>query len=387
MMEHYPLMSRDQTGRPPSWVRLASAVLAAALVIAACSSGPEASGPGPDPGPGPGDPSDGAQPAEPADGRAPADTTVAGSGEARAEQPALSANGARSSSGIRFGLAVPGSDPATLAEIEAEAGARVGIVRVFTRWDTPFPGPNHQVMLDEGRQIHLSVRPRTDAGVVIPWAEIAQAQPGSQVHTDLQRWLDVIAQYGSQIYFTLNHEPETRDSAGNGEAEEYVAAWRTMVEMLRQTEPHGDEVRTVIVLTRGAYARGGVHDWYPGDDVVDVIGVDPYNWYLCQGSRRDWQDPESLLAPALAFAAERGKPLAVPEIASTEDPTDAGRKADWVHQLGQYLNSGELAAPIEFVAWFNVHDRSWPNCNWAYNSTPDSAQAVTDLIAFFSEAP
>ncbi len=280
---------------------------------------------------------------------------------------------------LRFGVAVPGADPELVAALETEAGAEVGVVRVFARWDTGFPTAEHRALLAAGRRLHLSVRPRTDAGEVIPWADIAAAAPGSAIDDQLRRWARAIAAHGPQLYFTFNHEPETADSAPNGTAPEFVAAWRRMVETLRAEG--GDEVPTVLVLGRGAYADGSFDDWYPGDDVVDVLGVDPYNWYDCQGTGRPWTSAEELLAPALEVAVSRGKPLAVPEIASTEDPADPDRKAAWIEDLGRYLGRPDVAERVEFVAWFSVHDRAWPNCRWAYDSSPVSAEAFAGVVA------
>jgi len=283
---------------------------------------------------------------------------------------------------ISFGLAVPGSDPAAVTSLEAEAGAKVGVVRIFARWDTTFPGPHHRELLDEGRLVHLSVRPRTDAGRTIAWSEIAAAQPGSAIYDQLELWVTTVAAYGDQVYFTLNHEPETADSAANGSAEDYIAAWRKMASLLRAAG--GDEVQTVLVLGRGAYADGSIDDWYPGDDVVDIIGVDAYNWYDCQGTNREWTKARHLLLPAFDFASDHDKRLAIPEIASTEDPEDPARKAEWIRQLGDVAADAELGSQIEFVAWFSVHDRSWPDCEWEYDSSSVSATAFTDLVARFA---
>lgn len=299
-----------------------------------------------------------------------------------AEEPRVGARAragaAPSTDTVPVGVAVKGSDPETLADLVATTGAEPGVVRVFARWDTTFPAENHQALLDAGYPIHLSVRPRTDAGRVIPWAELATAPDDAESIVVLRRWLETVAAYDGQIHFTLNHEPETNDSAANGTAEEYVAAWRRMVEV-RDEVADAESVPVVFVVTRGTYATGEIDDWYPGDDVVDVIGVDAYNWYTCQGTERDWIDPEPLLAPALDFAVERGKPLAVGEIGSTEDPTDPSRKADWILALDEYLDT-EAAQHIAFVAWFSVHDRGWPDCIWAYDSSPLSIEAFGRLL-------
>ncbi|MEM7341620.1 MAG: hypothetical protein AAF467_23435 [Actinomycetota bacterium] len=285
---------------------------------------------------------------------------------------------------VLVGAAVPGSDPEALAGLEADIAATVGVVRVFTRWNTPFPTADHQRLLDEGRTLHLSVRPRTDDGTVIAWRALADAEPGSDVYERLVEWVDAVAPLGEQVYFTMNHEPETSDSAANGDAADFVAAWRRTVEVLR--ERGGTDTRTVLVLGRSAYASGEIDEWYPGDDVVDVIGVDPYNWYDCQGTDRPWLMPDELLAPALAFAAEHGKPLAVPEIASSEDWANPQRKADWIDALADTLATPLVAEQVEFVAWFSVIDRSWPGCAWPYDSSTESADAFARLISRFEPA-
>ncbi|MEL7206719.1 MAG: hypothetical protein AAGK32_00545 [Actinomycetota bacterium] len=284
---------------------------------------------------------------------------------------------------VPVGVAVKGADPAAVAQLAETARARPGIVRVFARWDTPFPGPHHQALLDAGYPIHLSVRPRTDGGRVIPWAELATAADDAPVIDELRAWLTTAAAHDGRIYFTLNHEPETSDSAGNGTATDYVAAWRRMVEV-RNAVTDSATVPTVFVVGRGVYDSGEVERWYPGDDVVDVIGADAYNWYDCQGTDRAWIDPEPLLAPALDFAVAHGKRLAIPEIGSAEDGADPGRKAVWIRALGQYLADDEVAPHVEFVAWFSVHDRSWPDCDWAYDSSPLSAAAFGELLRWSS---
>ncbi|MDH3678808.1 MAG: hypothetical protein OEV40_02535 [Acidimicrobiia bacterium] len=281
---------------------------------------------------------------------------------------------------FRFGVAIGRAGPQRLAELEAEAGATVGMVRVFARWDTEFPTADHQRLLDDGRVIHLSVRPRTEAGEVIPWQDLARVEPTS-AQRRLDQWTKIVAGYGRQVYFTLNHEPETADSAANGTAAEFIAAWRRTVTLLRQNG--GAEVRTVFVLGQGAYADGTAESWYPGDDVVDVIGADPYNWYRCQGTDRAWAAPDDLIRFPLAFARQRGKPLALPEIASTEDPEDPGRKAAWIEELAALLASPGVVEHLEFVVWFSGDDPRWPDCRWSYDSSPRSAAAFSGMLARF----
>lgn len=281
---------------------------------------------------------------------------------------------------VRFGMNVAGA--ASLQTVETAAGAHLGMIRVFARWDTPFPTAEQRRWLEAGRVLHLSIRPRTESGERIAWADIAAAQPGSPLYDQLDRWARTAARYGPQLYLTFNHEPETKASAGQGTPADFRAAWRKLVTQLRADG--GDQVRTVLVLGRGPYADGSAAQWYPGDDVVDVVGVDAYNWYRCQGGPRPWTAPADLLAGALSFAVAHGKPLAVPEIASDEDPADPRAKARWILALATTLASPPMVGRVAFAAWFNTADPVWPACDWRYDSSPSSAQAMTAAVAWLA---
>ncbi|MEZ5342932.1 MAG: glycosyl hydrolase [Acidimicrobiales bacterium] len=194
---------------------------------------------------------------------------------------------------------MPGGDPSTLQNVESSLGVDFSVIRIFARWNTVFPDADDQAILDSGHAIHLSVRPRSDDGTVVPWSEMAAAQPGSAVYSEKWRRGPIEAiLVGDDGYFTLNHEPETRDSSGNGGAEDFKAAWRAFTAIVR--ERGGANISMAWIMTGGAFSDGRADEWYPGDDVVDVVGTDPYNWHLCQGTTRDWRPFDSLVSPALS---------------------------------------------------------------------------------------
>jgi hypothetical protein len=365
---------------------LSVALMAALTLIGAACGGPPAAGPEPTPA------TVGSEPLRSTQATAAPGTTgtpaTATRGAPSTSTPApggsfdpVAVLGTRpAGSPVPFGLAIPADG---LRAVEDEAGQAVGVIRVFTRWDTEFPTSEQRALLDEGRVLHLSVRPRTEGETDIGWGELAAAEPGSDLYRQMVGWANALARYGPQVYFTFNHEPETQASQGHGSPAEYRAAWRRMVEVLR-AEGAGD-VRTVLVLGRGAYADGTVGRWYPGDDVVDVVGVDAYNWYDCQGGEiRPWRMPADLLAPAVAFARAHDKPMAVPEIASTEHPDDPLAKGVWMLELARTLAAPALADRVEFAAWFSVEDPAWPACAWRYDSSTSSRRSMAAVVAWLN---
>ncbi len=280
--------------------------------------------------------------------------------------------------GVLLGVAVPEGRAALVRDLEVETGVSFPVIRVFARWDSAFPNPDQQALLDAGRRLHLSVRP-VASGQPILWRDIADAQPGDPLHDELVAWADRMVAVGPGLYVTINHEPETNESAANGNAEDYVAMWRTFVEVLRAQG--GDDITVVWTMTSGSFSDGRADEWYPGDDVVDVIGADVYNWYTCQGSDRSWVDLESLLIDPLAFARDRDKPLALPEFGSSEDRNEPERKASWLRDAAATLDREDIADDIEFAAWFNVTapGGTWPECVWSHDSTAASAEAFAEF--------
>jgi hypothetical protein len=284
------------------------------------------------------------------------------------------------SSEVAVGIAVPGGDPLRVAEIEARAGQDFELIRLFARWEDVVPDSGIQTLIESGHAIHLSVRPRRSDGSDIPWAQLAEAGPGDPFYDEMMGWIDRILALPAGTYITINHEPETRDSAPSGTAEDFVAMWRRFAQLLR--ERGGADVPLVWTMTGGAFRGATATTWYPGDDVVDVIAGDLYNWHRCQGSERDWVSFEDLLAPVLAFAEDRDKPVAVPEFASVEDPADPERKAAWIRSTTEYLLRPEVADQVAFVAWFDVTGAGgeWVDCVWDHDSSAASTEAFDEMI-------
>lgn len=286
-----------------------------------------------------------------------------------------------------FGMAVFEGRAATVQSIESRVGAKFDIVRWFARWDTPIPNADLAELARTKHAIHLSVRPRTRDGRNILWRDIADSKPGSRLYADLERLIDNAMAVGPNLYLTFNHEAETTDSSPNGDAEDFIDAWRLFYKILRErsgplTDPSApNEIAAVYTVGNSAFSDGRAEEFYPGDEFVDVVGVDVYNWYLCQGSERSWLQLDELLAPGVAFARAHGKPFAIPEFGSTEHPEDPSAKAEWMRNAAVTLNSPEFADELLFSAWFDVTGAggAWPNCIWDHDYSPETFEGFRDL--------
>jgi hypothetical protein len=106
---------------------------------------------------------------------------------------------------------------------------------------------------------------------------------------------------------------------------------------------------------------------YPGDDVVDLLGIDGYNGgeALPWGG---WKSPDDVFADSIAdLRSLSDKPILITETASAEA---GGDKAAWIRALFGYAASERLAGLI----WFQERKEA----DWRITSSDSAAAAFHD---------
>lgn len=114
-------------------------------------------------------------------------------------------------------------------------------------------------------------------------------------------------------------------------------------------------------------------NYYPGDEYVDWLCVDGYNWGASQ-SWSKWQTFDQIYAPSYARLQELSpkKPIILGEFASSEK---GGDKAAWVQDSFQKIIS---AYPqIRAAVWFNINKEN----DWRMNSSPEVFEAFKKALA------
>jgi hypothetical protein len=110
------------------------------------------------------------------------------------------------------------------------------------------------------------------------WAAIARGDRRTDAYLD-RLAVHIKKTFPEQFFFAVHHEGENdvREKAGSGyTARDYAAMYRHVVKRLRAR----GVTNIVTVLVHMAYVKHATQSWftqmYPGDDVVDWIGLDTY---------------------------------------------------------------------------------------------------------------
>jgi hypothetical protein len=267
--------------------------------------------------------------------------------------------------------AVGGQDNAgAVAAFEAKLGRKLDAHRVFARWDDPLASGIVAGDITRGRIPILSIRPQRKDGSTLSWGSIAAGSHDANIRSQA----DAIGALGAPVILTLHHEP---DQIMHGTAAEFVAAWRHYVTVFRDRGV--TNVAWNWIMTPSSFKTPpigpGANALYPGDDFVDWISLDPYNWFGCMpNGPTAWRPLREMVAPFAAWAEPHGKPLMLAEWASAEDPARPTRKAEWFAEAGVTLQE---FTKIKALSYYEGVGK----CSWWSGSSVPAQQAYGDLAS------
>ncbi len=237
-----------------------------------------------------------------------------------------------------------------------------------------------------GRRIYFSWKVDSGSGA---WAEVA-AGGYDEV---LKSVAAVIDRSNQTVFLTIHHEPE---NDAEGTAEEYVAMWRHTRDVIEKELADGPGTGSVawVMNYKGHIDGGGLDEvdaYYPGNNYVDWIAFNPYNWKYCGGE--SWQSFAEVARPMVEYLTTNGrfltageaKPLMVGETGVHEGRGETESKAQWFADVSATLQTEEFAA-IKAVVYFNQVDPNF--CDWYWDSSPESAEAFAAMVTdpFFHPA-
>ena len=182
--------------------------------------------------------------------------------------------------GVLWGAAAGGFSETprdqALKEWEQESGRTAAIFHTYHRGDEPFPTAAEIAMTrDPARPRVLMLNWRVDYGST--WANVVAGRLDARIDAFAAR---IRSTYSNQRFFlALNHEPEddVRAMPGSGmQARDFAAMHRYVVLRLRA---QGVKNMVSVVAYMGNekwMSQAWWLDLYPGDEVVDWVGIDSY---------------------------------------------------------------------------------------------------------------
>ena len=166
--------------------------------------------------------------------------------------------------------------------------------------------------------------------------------------------------------------------------DEYVAAWRHVHQIF---DEHGAGHVTWVWNVSEKNHPESLSLWYPGDDVVDWVAVDGYNWdapQYWQAGGNTWRLLDQVFRPSfddINRFVPADKPRMIAETASNERGDDPGKKAAWI--CDAYGRALPDALPeVRAVMWFDepTNEGGWI-VPWPIDSSEESRDAFQAAVS------
>lgn len=242
----------------------------------------------------------------------------------------------------------------------AVPGGAVGLRNFFINWKTSFPAGKIKAIRDSGAVPMVTWEPYLDDirhDKLLP--SIAAGKYDAYISSFAR------GAGGAPLFIRFGHEPNSDWYGWSGTPagqETYVKAFRRVRKIfLSQGNTGAKFIFSVNSEDVPAAAWNRFENYYPGDDSVDAIGLDAYNWGGGKEAWQKWKTPAETLAPAYerVVKAFPAKPLFLTETAAC---SNGGDKALWITQL---LGSvGKRFPAVKAVVWFNYKKE----CDWSLSS-------------------
>jgi hypothetical protein len=253
-----------------------------------------------------------------------------------------------------------------LRRVEAQIGRPFDIVRDYIHFDSTFPRNDHWEALESDHILLIAIKPELNDRPVL-WKKIARGTYDSYIRAKAKACRSL----GAPMLVVFHHEPEN-DLAAYGTPAEYAAAWRHFVSVFRHYGANNVEfVWNMQAWTfNDPAAIPPPSAFYPGDDVVDWIAADGYNWY----PEKAWRSFGTVFAGFRRWGATEhpNKPEMVAETGVQEDPAVPSRKAAWFRDA---MTTTRQWRSLKAFVYFNTDKDG----NWWFDSSGLSLAGFTTL--------
>lgn len=176
------------------------------------------------------------------------------------------------------------------------------------------------------------------------------------------------------------------------DVEGFKSCYRRLAGILKAAEPR---LKMEWNMNRDSHMDRSVADAYPGDDIVDVVGVDFYDQWPSITNQADW-DADYMreqnggpvgLGSWLAFAKAHGKPLAFPEWGVSGEGTGGTLGSNnpfYIAKMYEFFSTN--AADIAYETYFNTTGGAGEN-RYVIFPAGGNGDAAAEYQRLWSQSP
>jgi hypothetical protein len=195
--------------------------------------------------------------------------------------------------------------------------------------------------------------------------EIASGKWDSTLHVLARQ----AKQVGTTLYLRFGYEMNGNWFSWGQKKQPFIAAWNhTHALFVRDSAVNVSWIFAPAALWSGADAQTDLLAYYPGDSVVDIVGLDGYNYgdIVKNGYQRHWTLFNGVFKTSLNAVKTLNKPIWITEAGC---PTDSRRSA-WLIDMFNFMDDNPC---VDALLWFNAHKTGEPDFRMESDSASQAA--------------
>ena len=184
---------------------------------------------------------------------------------------------------------------------------------------------------------------------------------------------------GAPVLLRFGFEMNGEWFSWSGDPALFVRAWRRAHGIFREEgADHVTWVWAPNVQSAPDVPANSMHAYYPGDDVVDRVALDGYNFGDHHDEWHRWQSFAEVFDGPLGELLARypGKPVLIAETGCA--PGDPEARARWIRDAHAWL----VRRPrVEGIVWFHYDKSRQREPDWRIDATPGALEAFNETFA------
>lgn len=262
------------------------------------------------------------------------------------------------------------NNPAALTSFGKQLGVHFSSAKFYSDWSDNFGSGIARGFHSQGAIPELAWQPQIN-GEGVSFSDVTSGKYDGYINN----FASSVQHLGFTIRINLapevngNWEPWGIGNSGNN-ADNFKASYRYVVDKFRTQG--ASNVDWIFAPNIHYWGEGASYaDLYPGNDYVDFVGLDGYNWGTTQ-SWSSWQSFSDIFRGSYNdLCSVSSKNVIITEFASTEI---GGNKAQWI--LDMFRDVKSSFPRVTGLTWFNINKET----DWRINSSDASMEAFKNGV-------
>jgi beta-mannanase len=262
-----------------------------------------------------------------------------------------------------------------IKKFAAETGKKPSMIMWYQDWSCTFPRVACENARVYGAVPHIVWEPWF-------WGDMEKIKLDNiidgQWDNYIRTWAKAIKVFSHPVFLRIGHEFNIDGYPwgvinNDRDPKKYVKAFRHIVDIFKKEGT--TNVKWVWCFMNYSFPDEPWNNYeaaYPGDDYVDWVGIDGYNWGTTQ-TWSDWQSFKILFRDQMRRMKKLHptKPIMVAEFGCAEK---GGDKATWIKEIPFLLKTS--MKEINAIVWFDLKKET----DWRINSTAKSLAAFKSIM-------